>query len=743
MIKKILLLITIVITLFQCSAFAASLSNDYLKQSEEALSAGRVYVAQDLLKQAEQATKKPAERWLISIALADTYFRNGQINSSKDILHSIHAAIEEAQNWGLLSEVLQRFGHIATARNNNQQAIKWYQKAVNTAEKTGDEAQTASALINLSKVNQDKSLLHRAAINIQSVSNRQTKQQLLLSLGYQATQSGQILLAQQSFQAVLIQPINSRFKAQALGYQAKLYAQQLRIDEALQLTEQAQLSDSSPDLQLEWNWNKAGWLSRQNKHAEALSAYRSAIFLLQQSRIDIPVVYNNGKSSFNQTFSPLYTEYIKTLLHQAEKSISAQEQQELLEEVLLTWEQLKAVELQDYFRDACAVKQQQQTKAIESNTAVLYPILLSDRIALLVRFADQIKAYSVKQTPAQITAQIQRINTAIQYGAPIQKKSQALHEWLISPITADLEKQQINTLVYLPDGALRKIPFALLYDGEQFLTEKYALVTVPGLSLLAPQSTKTSKSDILLAGMSEPGEVVEELLNSGINLFEAPEEEQRGIISKLQQRKLNMRQVTEKEKRDRSIQIKQMQEMLVLPGVSEELKTLSKLSEVQVMENKDFLLENFIKNVHEGHSIVHIASHGYFSGDPEKSFIMTYDRLLNMKQLANLFQNEAVNHKPVELVTLSACQTAEGDDRSPLGLSGVVVQTGVKSAIGTLWPVADEAAKQFFSDFYKFYQHSGTTKAQAMQKAQLGLMKNKKLNHPVYWAPFVLVGEWH
>ena len=161
--------------------------------------------------------------------------------------------------------------------------------------------------------------------------------------------------------------------------------------------------------------------------------------------------------------------------------------------------------------------------------------------------------------------------------------------------------------------------------------------------------------------------------------------------------------------------------MLVLPGVSEELKTLSKLSEVQVMENKDFLLENFIKNVHEGHSIVHIASHGYFSGDPEKSFIMTYDRLLNMKQLANLFQNEAVNHKPVELVTLSACQTAEGDDRSPLGLSGVVVQTGVKSAIGTLWPVADEAAKQFFSDFYKFYQQSGTTKAQAMQKAQLGL----------------------
>jgi CHAT domain-containing protein len=589
----------------------------------------------------------------------------------------------------------------------------------------------------LSKVNKDRTLVERALASIQSITDPQIKQQLQLSLGYQAAQLGELKIAQEVLQSVVDQPITSRFKAQALGYQADLYAQQQRIDEALQLIEQAQLSDSSPDLLLDWHWQKARLLLKQRKHTQALSAYRSAIQQLEQSRIDIPVVYDNGESSFDKTFSPLYSEYIETLLQQTEKT-EPKEQQQLLNEVLQTWEQLKAEELQDYFRDACTVKQQNKSSIVEAGTAILYPIMLTDKMALLVRFDDQIKAYQINKTPAEISALVQSITSAIYSGSSLKKESYILYQWLIAPLSADLRQKEIETLVYLPDGALRSIPFSLLFDGQQYLTEKYALVTVPGLSLVAPQSKNTQKNDILLAGMSEPGPVVEELLNSGVDLFEEPAKEKRG----LPQRKLNLRQA-EAIKRDRALRANRMKELLALPGVSEELKTLSALSTVDVMENKKFLLKNFINNVHQGHSIVHIASHGYFSGDPKQSFIMTYDRLLNMTQLSELFQNEAVNNRPVELVTLSACQTAEGDDRSPLGLSGVVVQTGVKSAIGTLWPVADEAAKQFFSDFYKYYQQPGVTKAMAMQQAQQSLMKNEKLNHPVYWAPFVLVGEWH
>ncbi|MCK5830364.1 MAG: CHAT domain-containing protein [Methylococcales bacterium] len=741
MIKKNLLLLVMMAALFEGSAFAIA-DTDYLKQSEKALSEGHVYVAQDLLKKAEKNSVTPSDRWLINIIFADTLLRSGQIKLAEEKLISIYDAVETSQNLSLISEVMQRFGHIATARNKNQQSAEWYQKAVNTAEQAGDKAQTASALINLSKVNHDKSLLDRASVNIQLVTEPQTKQQLLLSLGYQAGQFGQLQLAQQSLQAVLAQPVSSRFKSQALGYQADLYLQQLRIDDALKLTEQAQLSDSSLDLQLEWSWKRARLLLKKGRYLKSLSAYRNAVQLLQQSRVDFPVMYTNGESSFNQTFSPLYTEYIELLLQQTEQA-DTQQQQQLLTEVLQIWEQLKAVELQDYFKNTCTVKQQLQSNIIEADTAVLYPITLSNRMVLVVQFSDQIKAYSIDQSPAQIKTIVKSLNDAIYMGDSIVKHSQVLHQWLIAPVKVDLEQHKIKTLVYLPDGALRKIPFALLYDGQQYLTEQYALVTVPGLSLLAAQSKSTNKSDILLAGMSEPGGVVEELFEKGINIFEESTEDLRGLTEKLPLRKLKIRQGSERKITNRNLQIEQLKKDLALPGVSKELKILSELSQVNVMENNNFLLGKFIKSVHRGHSMVHIASHGYFSGDPEKSFIMTHDHLLNMKQLSELFQNEAVNNQPVELVTLSACQTAEGDDRSPLGLSGVVVQTGVKSAIGTLWPVADEAAQQFFSDFYKYYQQPGTTKAQAVQKAQLGLIKNKKLNHPFYWAPFVLVGEWH
>lgn len=737
MFKNILFLITMMTSLFEGATFATTTSSDYLKQSEEAVSAGRVYEAQDLLKKAEKNSKTPVERWLISIASADIMLRNGQIKPAEDRLISIYDEVQEAQNYAVMSEIMQRFGHIEIARNHKQQSEGWYKQAIESAERIGDHAQTASAVINLSKVNKDKTLIERALVNIQSITDPQTKQHLQLSLGYQAAQLGELKIAQEVLQSVVDQPITNRFKAQALGYQSYLYAQQQRTDEALQLIEQAQLSDSSPDLLLDWHWQKAQLLLKQGNRTRALSAYRSAIQQLEQARIDIPVVYDNGESSFDKTFLPLYSEYIETLLQQTEK-VEPKEQQQLLTEVLQTWEQLKAEELQDYFRDACTVKQQQKSNRVEAGTAILYPIMLSEKMALLVRFDDQIKAYQINKTPAEISALVESITSALYSASPLKKESNILYQWLIAPLSADLREKKIETLVYLPDGALRKIPFSLLFDGQQYLTEKYALVTVPGLSLVAPSSKNIIKNDILLAGMSEPGPVVEELLSSGVDLFEESAKENRG----LPQRKLNLRQA-EAVKRDRALRANRMKELLALPGVSEELKALSALSKVEVMENKKFLLKNFIKNVHQGHSIVHIASHGYFSGDPKQSFIMTYDHLLNMKQLSELFQNEAVNNRPVELVTLSACQTAEGDDRSPLGLSGVVVQTGVKSAIGTLWPVADEAAKQFFSDFYKYYQQPGVTKAMAMQQAQQGLMKNKKLKHPAYWAPFVLVGEWH
>ena len=777
MIKKILLAFAMIVV-FQVKAVFAFQTRDYLQQSQAAMEAGRVYVALDILQQAERQIKTPIERALISIALADALLRNGQRVEANAKLESVYQAISDTQQPAILSDVMQRFGHISVASHHTQAAYDWYKKSLKLAKQSNDHAQIATLLLDISKISHDASLLEHAQVHtagkgaankqknqqsqvvdaldeleevtsvtqlleqanvhIQQLSDSATKQQLLVALGYQATQQGQVKMAQEALQTVLKSPLSRRLKSESLGQMGALYAQQQRTSEALQLTEQALLSDSSPDLQLQWNWQRAKLLVASQQMGDALLAYRSAAQQLQQLRIDIPVVYHNGKSSFNQTYAPLYTDFIELLLQQAEQENGTQQQQ-LLEEVVQSWEQLKAVELQDYFREACEVKQQKMT-TLDTGTAMLYPMLLNDHLALVVRFSDQIKAYSVSQPPRNIEAIVRQLHKKIYNRGAVLTWSKRLYQWLIKPIAADLQQHKVETLVYLPDGVLRTIPFSVLHDGEQYLAEQYALVTVPGLSMLAKRSTKVNKSDILLAGMSEAGVVIEELMKSGLDIFDESAEA-RGLIPTLPLRGLAHVKL-EKGNVSRAYTEKARQ-TLALPGVTTELQTLSSMSDAPVMENDTFLRENFKQHIYQGHSIVHIASHGFFSGDPEQSFVMTYDHLLNMQQLSELFQAEAFHERPIELVTLSACQTAEGDDRSPLGLSGVVVQMGVKSAVGSLWNVADQAAQQFFSDFYTFYQQPGMSKAKAMQKAQQALLKNDELAHPFYWAPFILVGEWH
>lgn len=765
MIKKFILSLAISAVLHLNTAYAVPAQSDYLQQGQAAIEAGRVYDAIELLQQAERQNNKLTESWLISIALADALLRNGQIEAADEKLQVTYQKVID--NPAILSEIMLRFGHISAIRGHSEKAKDWYQQALQSAKQRNDHAQMAVALIDLSKVSADSSLLRQADEHIQQLNDPELQQQLLISLAYQSAQQGQIQMAHQTLQSVLLKPVNTRLKSQALGQMGELYALQQRYEEALQLTDQALLSDESADLQLQWTWQRARLLVAKNQLDQAsllvaknqwdqdhllavkkqmdqvLVVYRSAAQQLERLRIDIPVVYHNGKSSFNQTFSPLYTDFIAILLQQAEL-VGAVQQQQILSEVVQTWELLKTVELQDYFRNACAIKQRPKILALEVGTAMLYPMLLSDHLALVVRFSDHIKAYSVPHHPEKISELVRHVSKTIYMGKPILNDSQTLYQWLIAPVAADLQQHKVQTLVYLPDGVLRKIPFALLHDGQQYLAEQYALVTVPGLSLLADRSAEVNKMDILLAGMSKAGPVVEELMSSSLNLFGAPTEEQRSLVKALQPRGLGIVDFeSEKIKERGGKRIVQLRQKLALPGVSIELESLSKISEVPVMENASFLRENFQQSIHQGHAMVHIASHGFFSGDPEKSFIMTYDHLLNMQQLAELFQNEAFHDRQVEMVTLSACQTAEGDDRSPLGLSGVVVQAGVKSAIGTLWPVADKAAQQFFSDFYKLYQQPGMTKAKAMQQAQRKLLKNGEIDHPLYWAPFVLVGEWH
>lgn len=142
------------------------------------------------------------------------------------------------------------------------------------------------------------------------------------------------------------------------------------------------------------------------------------------------------------------------------------------------------------------------------------------------------------------------------------------------------------------------------------------------------------------------------------------------------------------------------------------------------------------------YQIVHIASHGVFGGTADTSFVMAHDDVITMDNLQLFLRAGNMKSQELELLTLSACETAEGDDRAPLGLSGAALKARARSALGSLWPVSDDAATLLMGQFYRSLAEPATSKAQALQKAQLKLIKNNNFNYPFYWAPFIMVGSW-
>jgi CHAT domain-containing protein len=272
-------------------------------------------------------------------------------------------------------------------------------------------------------------------------------------------------------------------------------------------------------------------------------------------------------------------------------------------------------------------------------------------------------------------------------------------------------------------------------------------VTTPGLTLLDPDPLPRRDINALLAGMSEAGPVVLELPEAIWNAYRSPAIESparglRGWPAALQQSSSPGTSLTET-RTARGADANRVKQALALPGVEKEIHALSELLKGQVVFNRDFQLQRFSTEI-EAHSfsVVHIASHGYFGGTPEQNFIMTYDKLLNMNALEALVKPKQFAERPVEIISLSACQTAEGDDRSPLGLTGIALKSGARSALGTLWPVSDAAAQQLFPAFYTLLKDPTVSKAEALRQAQCLLMRQEEFHHPFYWSPFILVGNW-
>jgi CHAT domain-containing protein len=185
---------------------------------------------------------------------------------------------------------------------------------------------------------------------------------------------------------------------------------------------------------------------------------------------------------------------------------------------------------------------------------------------------------------------------------------------------------------------------------------------------------------------------------------------------------------------------KSVQGFAALPSVNNEIRDIGAIFPNQSLEDETFSLTSIRTDLSEPNfSVAHLATHGEFSADHRQSFILTYDSRLTMDGLQKALGRR---QDPLDLLVLSACSTAAGDDRAALGLAGVAVQSGAKSALASLWSISDEATASLMVTFYKSRKAGGETKAQSLQQAQLALLRSPTFSHPSYWAPYLLIGNW-
>jgi CHAT domain-containing protein len=162
-----------------------------------------------------------------------------------------------------------------------------------------------------------------------------------------------------------------------------------------------------------------------------------------------------------------------------------------------------------------------------------------------------------------------------------------------------------------------------------------------------------------------------------------------------------------------------------------------------VLQNEAFVSENLQSELQQtSYSIVHVASHGEFSRKAGESYVLTYDGRLDMDDFERYMSMTTFREQPIELLTLSACQTATGDDRAALGLAGIAVKAGARSALATLWFINDRASAVLVSEFYTQLKNPSLSKVKALQQAQLKLLEDRRYQHPIYWSPFLLIGNW-
>lgn len=545
-----------------------------------------------------------------------------------------------------------------------------------------------------------------------------------------------------------------RAQTYALGYLARLYHEQGQLSRAIELTRQAlvlapgqNITGDAREISYVWQSQLGSLLREQGDTKGAITAYTAAFNTLQSLRSDLNANNRDVQFDFLQEVKPVYLELADLLLKSQlspselnalvvsnssikKEQVEGNKPKSRLEFARRVIESLQLAELDNFFQDPCSEETDiaVQIDDIDPQAAVIYPIVLKERLEVILslpgkplqevaipiseeqvndildRLYDNLDNVTVNTSARNILSTSnpdpQELKENIQRLLPIFGQ---VYQWLIKPFETELNANKIKTLVFVPNGQLQRVPMAALYDGQQYLIEKYNVALVPSLQLVDSKLIKQKQLKVLAAGVSEQIKVQEEIFPALTNV---PKE---------------------------------------LNDIKEAFPSSMKLL------NQEFTAKTIQNQMKFNFPVVHLATHGLFSSNPEKNFIITGDgKSISINELSALLRQAENN---LELLVLSACETATGDERAVLGLAGVAVRSGARSTLATLWPVGDASTAEVMSKFYQDLKKPGEKKLDALRMAQLSLIEALKTKppfeemralppHPYYWASYVLVGNW-
>lgn len=510
---------------------------------------------------------------------------------------------------------------------------------------------------------------------------------------------------------------NPRVESFALGAIGHFYECLGRTKEALTLTQKAILV-ANQDLNTKdglylLEWQKGRIFQAKGQFNLAVNAYQNAYNTLENIRSDLLTTEKDVQLDFRDSIEPIYRQLAQLKLQLADsQSLSSIQQKQELKEVLKIIDHLRLAELQNHLGNDCFLRIDapvSQPISAFPQTAIINSLMFQEKTAIIIILPGQsIKIHWIKQNKANIIENIAQFRQSIldgflTLGDYDTSLSETLYSQIIRPFETDLQEYDIKNLVFIQDSPFRPIPMAALHDGKQFLIEKYAVSTTPSLSLTFLQKRTLSDNKTLILGVTEESQIDGQIFPS-------------------------------------------------LDNIPLEIATISQqFPNHQLLVNQQFNPQTLTQTLDNAdYSIIHIATHAQFGTIPDDTFLVAGNNdKIAIKSLENTLRLLESGSNSVELLTLTACETAEGDERSALGLAGVAIQAGVQSAIASLWPVSDQSTLQLILAFYDNLINSGVNKAEALREAQIQLIQaqsnpdiNNQYSHPVYWSSFILIGNW-